>query len=439
MPGGAAPYVELDEATIAELQAAHGVGPGDGALARREVPRPHRGASTSRGPALRSGASRSIPTRWPSPTRSTRSARRRAARAAARHPVLIKDNIDTADRMTTTAGSLALAGCDPRRATPSSSTRLRAAGAVILGKTNLSEWANFRSTHSTSGWSGRGGQSQNPYALDRNPSGSSSGLRARRSPPTSRRGRRHRDRRLDRVARRAANGARRHQADRRPRQPHRHHPDLPQPGHGRADGPHGAPTRRVLLGAMAGVDRARRGDRAPARGKAPRDYTKFLDAGRAEGRADRRGAQAALRLQRRGRPARREAIAAMKEQGAVIVDPADIPTLGKLDEREFEVLLYEFKADLNAYLAGLGPAAPVHSLTELIAFNERAQGPRRCRTSARSSSCRRRRRGRSTIPDYKKALANVPPRCRARRASTPCMDEAQARRARRADRRARRG
>ena len=89
-------------------------------------------------------------------------------------PVLIKDNIATADRMMTTAGSLALAGVKPPKDAFIVS-RLREAGAVILGKTNLSEWANFRSTHSTSGWSGRGGQTRNPYALDRNPSGSSSG------------------------------------------------------------------------------------------------------------------------------------------------------------------------------------------------------------------------------------------------------------------------
>src|SRR5438874_9966913 len=89
-------------------------------------------------------------------------------------PILVKDNIATADRMMTTAGSLALAGASaPRDAFVVE--RLRAAGAVILGKTNLSEWANFRSTHSSSGWSGRGGQCRNPYALDRNPSGSSSG------------------------------------------------------------------------------------------------------------------------------------------------------------------------------------------------------------------------------------------------------------------------
>src|SRR5258708_31943553 len=92
-------------------------------------------------------------------------------------PVLIKDNIDTADRMMTTAGSLALEGAKPAR-DAFVVQRLRAAGVVILGKTNLSEWANFRSSHSTSGWSGRGGQVKNPYALDRNPCGSSSGTGA---------------------------------------------------------------------------------------------------------------------------------------------------------------------------------------------------------------------------------------------------------------------
>src|SRR5579871_27248 len=92
-------------------------------------------------------------------------------------PILIKDNIDTADKMSTTAGSLALAGSIASR-DAFVTVRLRQAGAVILGKANLSEWANFRCSHSTSGWSGRGGQTRNPYALDRNPSGSSSGTGA---------------------------------------------------------------------------------------------------------------------------------------------------------------------------------------------------------------------------------------------------------------------
>src|SRR6202040_3037530 len=86
-------------------------------------------------------------------------------------PLLIKDNIDTADRMATTAGSLALVGAKPTR-DAFLVKKLREAGAVLLGKTNLSEWANIRSSFSTSGWSGRGGQTKNPYALDRNPCGS---------------------------------------------------------------------------------------------------------------------------------------------------------------------------------------------------------------------------------------------------------------------------
>lgn len=89
-------------------------------------------------------------------------------------PILLKDNLDTADRMATTAGSRALVGSRPSQ-DATVVARLRAAGALILGKTNLSEWANFRSMRSTSGWSARGGQTKNPYVLDRNPCGSSSG------------------------------------------------------------------------------------------------------------------------------------------------------------------------------------------------------------------------------------------------------------------------
>ena len=132
-------------------------------------------------------------------------------------PVLIKDNIDTADRMMTTAGSLALSGSiAPRDSFVVQ--RLREAGAVILGKTNLSEWANFRSSHSTSGWSGRGGQTRNPYALDRNPCGSSSGSGAARGRESVRGRRRHRDRWLGHLPV-FGERPRRHQADRRPRQP----------------------------------------------------------------------------------------------------------------------------------------------------------------------------------------------------------------------------
>ena len=158
-------------------------------------------------------------------------------------PVLLKDNIDTADRMRTSAGSLALAERSAAR-DAFVVERLRAAGCVILGKTNLSEWANFRSTRSTSGWSARGGQTRNPYALDRNTSGSSSGSGAAIAADLCVDRGRDRDRRLDHepvvVLR-----PRGHQADGRPRQPQRHRSDLAQPGHGGADDAHGRRRRRA--------------------------------------------------------------------------------------------------------------------------------------------------------------------------------------------------
>jgi Asp-tRNAAsn/Glu-tRNAGln amidotransferase A subunit and related amidases len=144
-------------------------------------------------------------------------------------PILIKDNVGTADKMETTAGSLALVGARPPR-DAFLVERLRAAGAVILGKTNLSEWANFRSTHSTSGWSGRGGQCRNPYALDRTPSGSSSGSAGGRGVELLRGSDRLGDQWLDRepVGDMLAGG---NQADRGTREPERDHPDLAHAGH----------------------------------------------------------------------------------------------------------------------------------------------------------------------------------------------------------------
>ncbi len=190
-----------------------------------EVSRPHRGHRQERPGAARR-ASRSIPTRSRSPTSSTPSARASGPRGPLHGiPILIKDNIATADRMMTTAGSLALVGATPPTRRVHRRAAARTAGAVILGKTNLSEWANFRSTHSSSGWSGRGGQTKNPYALDRNPSGSSSGSGAAVAASLCGRRGRHRDGRLDRVAV-EQQLARRHQADGRPGQPRRHRPDL---------------------------------------------------------------------------------------------------------------------------------------------------------------------------------------------------------------------
>ena len=151
-------------------------------------------------------------------------------------PILVKDNIETRDPIATTAGSLALADWRaPQDAFVAA--RLRAAGAIILGKTNLSEWANFRSTHSTSGWSGRGGQTKNPYALDRNPSGSSSGSGAAACQQSLRCGHRQRDRWIGHQPV-IDQWDLRHQAHRRTRQPLGHHPHFGQPGHGRSDGAH---------------------------------------------------------------------------------------------------------------------------------------------------------------------------------------------------------
>ena len=167
-------------------------------------------------------------------------------------PILIKDNIDTADRMMTTAGSLALEGSIASR-DAFIVERLRAAGAVILGKTNLSEWANFRSTRSTSGWSARGGLVKNPYALDRNPCGSSSGTGAAIAANLGGNRGRHRNRRVDRLSV-GCQRTGRDQADCRPGQPVGHHSDCPQPGHSRPDGPDGRAMRRCSCSAMSGVD-----------------------------------------------------------------------------------------------------------------------------------------------------------------------------------------
>ncbi len=280
-------------------------------------------------------------------------------------PVLIKDNIGTADKMTTTAGSLAIEGWIPAK-DAFVARKLREAGAVILGKTNLSEWANFRSTHSSSGWSGRGGQCRNPYALDRNPSGSSAGSGAATSanfaavsigtetdgsivsPATC----------CGLVGVKPTIGL----VSRAGIIPIAHSQDTAGPM-----------TRTVadaaaLLGALVGADPDDPVTKdAATRGHA--DYTKFLD--------PRGLAGARIGIPRKGlfgysphadRIAE-EAVAVLKRLGAVIVDPADLPEDRNLGKAEYEVLLYEFKADLNAYLAAMGPAAPMKTLKDLIAFN----------------------------------------------------------------------
>jgi amidase len=281
-------------------------------------------------------------------------------------PVLIKDNIDTADRMMTTAGSLALAGSiAPRDAFVVE--RLRAAGAVILGKTNLSEWANFRSSHSTSGWSGRGGQTRNPYALNRNPCGSSSGSGAAASAnlcalavgtetdgsvtcPSSMNGL---------VGIKPTVGL----VSRSGIIPIAHSQDTAGPM------ARTVTDAAILLGAMAGVDPSDAATKESA-SKAQPDYTRFLDPNGLHG-ARIGVARKFFGFNEHVDKLMGEALDTMKRLGAEIIDPADIPTAGKFSDAETEVLLFEFKTDLNAYLERLGPKAPVHSLKEIIDFNER--------------------------------------------------------------------
>lgn len=279
-------------------------------------------------------------------------------------PVLIKDNIDTADQMQTTAGSLALLGSKPARDS-FVAQKLRESGAVILGKTNLSEWANIRSSHSSSGWSGRGGQTLNPYALDRNPCGSSSGSGAATAAslcavavgsetdgsvvcPSSANGLVGIKPTLGLISRVGII-------------PIAHSQDTA--------GPMARTVRdaAILLGALAGVDPRDSATSASA-GKAADDYTKFLDP------HGLRGARIGVARKYFGSNEAQDQlmnhlIDAMKRQGAEIIDPADLPTHGKFDDTELLVLLYELKADLDAYLAGR-PGAP-GSLKEVIDFNDR--------------------------------------------------------------------
>jgi amidase len=281
-------------------------------------------------------------------------------------PVLIKDNIGTADRMTTTAGSLALEGSIPPRDS-FVAAKLRAAGAVLLGKTNLSEWANFRSEHSSSGWSGRGGQCRNPYALDRNPCGSSSGSGAAVaanlaavSMGTETDG--------SIVCPANANGI----VGLKPTLGLVSRTGIIPIAHSQDTA--GPMTRTVadaaiLLGALCGVD-ANDPATAASEGHARTDYTPFLDP------KGLRGARLGVARKFFGfLPAvdklMDEAIAEMKRQGAELIDPVEIPTGKDFGKNELSVLLYEFKADLNAYLEALGPRAPVKSLAEIIDFNEK--------------------------------------------------------------------
>jgi amidase len=281
-------------------------------------------------------------------------------------PVLVKDNLDTHDRMQTTAGSLALVG-PPAPRDSYVVEKLRTAGAVILGKANLSEWANIRSNHSTSGWSARGGLTKNPYALDRNPSGSSSGSAVAvsaglcavavgtetngsiLSPSTV----------CGIVGLKPTVGL----VSRAGIIPISHTQDTA--------GPMARSVRdaAILLGAMAGED-ARDAATKESGGKAHADYTKFLDKDGLKG--------ARIGVLRGELPRQRDALAVveaalrtLKDAGAVLVDPVALPSMEKIGDAEITVLLYELKADLNAYLETRGSDAPVRTLAEVIAFNEK--------------------------------------------------------------------
>ena len=281
-------------------------------------------------------------------------------------PVLIKDNLDTADKMHTTAGSLALANSIALRDS-TVAEKLRAAGAVILGKTNLSEWANFRSTHATSGWSGRGGQTKNPYALDRNPCGSSSGTGAAIAANFAAVGiGTETDGSI--VCPAATNGLVGIKptlglVSRAGIVPIAHSQDTAGPmARSMTDAV-------VLLNAIVGSD-AR--DPASSAGDNHRvDYTRYLDTN------GLKGARIGVVRKLAGFSPDVDAvlaqnIAALKAAGATVIDPVDLPNLGKYDDAELVVLQYEFKHDLNAYLTALPASAKApHSLSELIAFNQR--------------------------------------------------------------------
>ncbi|HLK56280.1 MAG TPA: amidase [Chthonomonadaceae bacterium] len=397
--GAEVPAFELDEATVADLQAGMASGKYTAqSLAELYLQRIER--VDWQGPSLRSVLEIN-------PDALDIARKVDAERAAGKlrgplHgiPVLLKDNIGTADRMETTAGSLALVGARPAHNAPLA-TCLIAAGAVLLGKTNLSEWANFRSTHSVSGWSGRGGQTRNPYALDRSPSGSSSGSGAA-------------------IAANLAALAVGTETDGSILSPSAANSlvgikptvglisrtgVIPIAHSQDTAGPMARTVRdaAILLGALVCADPADAATQMKTR-RSHADYTPFLDPHGLKGK--RIGI---TRKQFFGYSAptdhiATEAIEVLKKAGAVIVDPADIPSAGKFDADELIVLLYEFKADLNRYLSGLGPNARVHSLQEVIAFNDQEKAAE-MPFFGQEHMLKAEELGPLTTPAYKKALA----------------------------------
>ncbi|MEO7021567.1 MAG: amidase [Ktedonobacteraceae bacterium] len=316
-------------------------------------------------------------------------------------PILLKDNIATADHMQTTAGSLALLGSQPAR-DAFVAHKLREAGAVILGKANLSEWANFRSTTSSSGWSARGGQTLNPYVLDRSPCGSSSGSASA-------------------VAANLAAASLGSETDgsilcpaavcgvvgikptvgltsRAGVIPIAHSQDTVGP-FGRT-----VTDAAILLGAITGVD-----ERDPATqesaGKFHTDYTRFLKRDGLKGARIGIARQVYFGYHPKIDRAANAAIEQMREMGAVIIDPANIPSAKQMSTSKSEetVLLFELKADLNTYLAEL-VSSPVRTLAEIIAFNE-AHAQEELPYFGQEHFLQAQEKGPLTDPDYLAALA----------------------------------
>jgi len=314
-------------------------------------------------------------------------------------PVLLKDNIDTADRMTTTAGSLALEGSIPPRDS-FVAERLRAAGAVLLGKANMSEWANIRSNRSSSGWSARGGQCKNPYVLDRNPCGSSSGSAAAVSAnfcavaigtetdgsivcPASATGI---------VGIKPTVGL----VSRAGIIPISHTQDTAGPL-----------CRTVadavaVLSAVTGIDPRDRATAASSR-KSHSDYTRFLKPDALKGARIGIAREKFFGYSDVTDRLAEAAIEVLGQAGAVIIDPANIPHAGTYDDPELEVLLFELKHDLNAYLATLGPTARIRTLADAIAFNEQEHG-REMPYFGQELFVRAQSKGPLTSPAYRKVL-----------------------------------
>jgi len=318
-------------------------------------------------------------------------------------PVLVKDNMDSADRLHTSAGSLALAGSRPRR-DATVVERLRAAGAVILGKANLSEWSNIRSPHSSSGWSARGGQTRNPYALDRSPSGSSSGSAAA-------------------VAANLATATLGTETDgsilcpaaaccvvgikptvgltsRAGVIPISHSQDTVGPiCRTVADA-------ATVLGALVGVD-ARDPATSESEGRFHTNYRRFLDAGALHGARIGIPREVFYGYSPPANQVAEEAIEALRSAGAEVVDPADIPgateMAGFTGERELEVLLYELKHDLGQYLAERDDPR-IRSLADVIAFND-AHADRELRHFGQEFFLAAQGKGPLTEPAYLEALA----------------------------------